>query len=219
MHIHREDNTVRGGHVRVDCYVRTESISDPVEEHLGSLERLVDRGIVDVLDVHGWPKEVVLSEYTEHLDVVRTFRTFQEWAAQWAVHIDPPFELVVRSSEFTGEEREVLRTPSLCLAVSVDGRLREVFPHRTERQTYSVDDAIETLERCSSTDDVPAADRPADAGCPRCGTVLATGQGLYACDECGWSGIAIGPGTFYRHDTDDAHVVESADEPQNTPTR
>lgn len=221
MHIHREDNTVRGGYIGVDCYVRTDSISDPVEEHLASIERLTDRGVVDGLDVHAWPKEVVLSEYTEHLDVVRAFRTFQEWAAQWAVHIDPTFELDVRSSEFTGEEREVLRTPALCLAVSIDGRLREVFPHRSEGRTFSVDDALETLERCASTDEAPTADRATEAGCPRCGRDLATGQGLYACDECGWAGIASGPGTFHRHGTDDdsEHVVETADGPRNTPTR
>lgn len=219
MHIHREDTTVSGGHVTVDCYVRTDAISDPVEEHLTALERLADMGIVDRLSVDAWPKEVVLSGYTEHLDVVRTYRTFQEWAAQWAVHIDPPFDVVDRSSSITGEQREVLRTPSLCLAVSVDGRLREVFPHRSEGRTFSVDDAIETLERCGSTGEVPAADRPAAAGCPRCGSSLVTGQGLYACTECGWAGIATGPGRYSRHETDDGRAVESADEPQHTPTR
>lgn len=219
MHIHREDTTVRGGHVTVDCYVRTDSISDPVEEHLAAIERLADRGIVDGLDVHAWPKEVVLSEYTEHVDVVRAFRTFQEWAAQWAVHIDPSFELGVRSSSFTGEEREVLRTPALCLAVSIDGRLREVFPHRSEGRTFSVDDALETLERCASTGETPASDRRSDTGCPQCGTQLATGQGLYACEECQWTGIATASGTFHRHETDDAPVVETPDEPRNTPTR
>lgn len=218
MHIHREDTTVSGGHVTVDCYVRTDSISDPVEEHLAALEQLADRGIVDRLSVDAWPKEVVLSEYTEHLDVVRAYRTFQEWAAQWAVHLDPTFDVVDRSSSITGEQREILRAPSLCLAVSVDGRLREVFPHRSEGRTYSVDDAIETLERCGSTRDV-SADRSRESGCPRCGTALVTGQGLYACDECGWAGVATGPGRFSRHETDDDQLVATVDEPQHSATR
>lgn len=217
MHTHERDPAVRGGHVNVDCYVRTDSISDPVEEHLSSLERLADRGVVDGLDVYAWPSEVVLSEYTEHLDVVRAFRTFQEWATRWAVHLDPAFRLADRSSELTGEAREVLRTPALCLAVAVDGRLREVFPHRSGGRTYTVDDAIEALERRAEIRDDAASDRGPGGECPRCGGELETGQGLYACGACGWSGIAAGAGAFYRHDaaddpTGDAPVVESSDE-------
>lgn len=219
MHIHREDTTVSGGHVTVDCYVRADSISDPVEEQLAALEDLADRGIVDGLSVDAWPKEVVLSEYTEHLDVVRSYRTFQEWAAQWAVHVDPGFDVLERSSSITGERRSVLRVPSLCLAVSVDGRLREVFPHRSEGRTFSVADAIETLEHCGSAPEGPVAEEPAATGCPRCGTPLETGQGLYACAECGWAGIATGPGRFARHETDDERGVEHADEPRRTATR
>lgn len=218
MHITRQDDTVRGGYITVDCYVRTDSISDPVEEHLEAVRGLHERGLVDGLNVDAWPKEVVLSEYTEDLDVVRAFRTFEEWAAQWAVAIDPPFELDVRSSRLTGEEREILRTPALCLAVSIDGRLREVFPHRSEGRTYSIDDALETLERIASPGEEPTPDLGPDESCPRCGVRLATGQGLYACSECDWSGIATGRGTFHRTgDGTDAPTVQTPDGPKNTP--
>lgn len=214
MHIHRQDRE-GGGHVRVECYVRADAISDPVEDHLETARGFADRGLVDGLSIAAWPGEVVLSEHTADLEVVGLFRTFKEWAAQWAVSIDPPFELDVRSSRLTGEEREVLRPPSVCLVVRVDGRLREVFPHTSEGTTYTVADGLDALERFAARGDGErSSSRSADDDCPRCGQALLTGQGLYACRGCQWSGVAAGGGEFQSFDVADGTAIATPAPPR-----
>lgn len=189
------------GHVAVDCYVRADAISDPVESHLESVRSLARDGAVDEWRVQVWPSEVVLTPVTEESLAVERFRTFDQWAAQWGVHIDPQFRQVTRNSDLTGETREVLRTPTLCLAVHVDGRLREVFPHRSKGTTYSVEDAIETLRDGVPTVTDSGTDAPAGADhCPECEGQLTTGQGLYSCPRCRWTGVAAGRGGLRRYD-------------------
>lgn len=189
------------GRVTVDCYVRADAISDPVESRVESVKALENEGIVDECSVRTWPSEVVLTPLTEGTLAVRRFRTFEEWAAQWGVHIDPPFRRNTRRSELTGETREVLQTPTVCLAVYVDGRLREVFPHRSKGTTYSVADAVESLRSGALAVDESVAGTPTRADhCPRCDVPLSTGQGLYSCPDCGWVGVATGRGAVQRYE-------------------
>lgn len=186
-----------GGRVVVDCFVRTDAISDPVEARVESLRALASDGIVDTLSVETWPAEVVLTPLTEGTSPVERFRTFERWAAQWGADIEPAFRRVTRRSDMTGETREVLRTPALCLAVRVDGRLREVFPHRSKDTTYTVGDAIEALESGLVAVDESVEDPTSSPdNCPDCDVPLATGQGLYACPDCGWAAVATGDGAL-----------------------
>lgn len=197
-----------GGRVSVDCYVRADAISDPVESRVESLRALARNGAIDEYTVRTWPAEVVLAPVTEETLAVERYRTFRQWAAQWGVRVEPPFRRTTRRSELTGETREVLHTPSLCLAVHVDGRLREVFPHRSKGTTYGVADALATLESGVLTvDDTVAADPVGPRDCPRCDVPLVTGQGLYACPDCEWVGVANAGGTVRRFD-----IAESAEE-------
>ena len=192
------------GHVAVDCFVRADAISDPVESRVTSVEALESEGVVDECSVRTWPAEVVVTPLTEETLAVRRFRTFEEWAAQWGVHIDPSFRRNTRRSELTGETREVLQTPAVCLAVYVDGRLREVFPHRSNGTTYSVADAVETLRSGALSVDQSVARPPTRADhCPRCDVSLSTGQGLYACPDCGWVGVVTGRGAVQRYELPD----------------
>lgn len=192
------------GHVAVDCFVRADAISDPVESRVTSVMALESEGIVDECSVRTWPSEVVVTPLTEETLAVRRYRTFEEWAAQWGVHIDPPFRRNTRRSELTGETREVLQTPAVCLAVYVDGRLREVFPHRSKGTTYSVADAVETLRSGALSVDQSVASPPTPADhCPRCDVTLSTGQGLYVCPDCGWVGVATGRGAVQRYELPD----------------
>ncbi|QLD87622.1 hypothetical protein HWV07_00655 [Natronomonas salina] len=201
------------GQVTVDCYVRADAISDPVESSVAAVQELERAGIVDECTVRSWPSEVVVTPLTEGTLAVRRFRTFEEWAAQWGVYIDPPFRRTTRSSDLTGETREVLRTPAVCLAVYVDGRLREVFPHRSEETTYSVADAVETLRSGALAVDESVAREPSRADhCPTCDVPLSTGQGLYACPDCGWAGIATGRGAIERYDVPDKSRDEQPDD-------
>lgn len=189
------------GQVSVDCYVRADAISDPVEARVESVRALARSGAIDEYTVHTWPAEVVLAPLSDGTLAVERYRTFRQWAVQWNVHVEPPFRRTTRRSELTGETREVLRTPSLCLAVHVDGRLREVFPHTSKGVTYDVADAIGTLASGVLTvDDTVAAEPVGPRDCPRCDVPLSTGQGLYACPDCGWVGVADAGGAVRPYD-------------------
>lgn len=190
-----------GGHVSVECYVRADAISDPVEGRIEDLRALASDGTVDEYAVRTWPAEVVLAPLTEETLAVERYRTFRRWAAQWGVRVEPPFRRTTRRSELTGETREVLRTPSLCLAVHVDGRLREVFPHTSKGTTYDVADALETLAAGVLTvDDSVDVEPVGPQDCPRCDVPLSTGQGLYACPDCRWVGVADEGGIVQPYD-------------------
>ena len=214
----QEPDPATEAHVAVDCYVRADAVSDPLEADVAALRRLERDGTVDDVRVRVWPSEVVVSPLTEETLAVRRYRTFREWAAQWAVRVEPPFRRETRRSEFTGETREVLRTPALCVAVRVNGRLREVFPHRSQGTTYSVGDAVDALERGAPTVDgaLSVAVRPDH--CPECDVPLSTGQGLYACPDCEWVGVATGSGTYRRLDAD-APSFEGDDGESEAPSR
>jgi hypothetical protein len=187
-------------HVTVDCYVRTDAVSDPVEGTLSAVRTLAREGTVDEWEVRTWPKEVVLSTVTEGSVAVETFRTFRRWADQWSVSIEPPFSVETRSSEFTGESRRVLKTPALCLAVYANGRLREVFPHHSKGTTHTVEDAIETLRRGVPTVNGTMTGTASPDHCPECDVQLSTGQGLYACPECEWVAVATCRGAYREYE-------------------
>lgn len=182
--------------ISIDCYARPTSLSAPIDATLTTIQELVEDGTIDDCTIHSWPSTVVLSDETDHTDVVETFRTFEAWADQWGVSIEPPFSVETRTSQITGDRREVLVTPVLCVAISIEGALREVFPHQTEGRTYTVEDAITTLTKGTITvnSDLTAPIEAADDRCPWCEAPIVTGQGLYACSECDWIAIATGPG-------------------------
>lgn len=210
--------TTPEGRVSVDCYVRTDAVSDPIESTLESVRSLATGGAVDEYDVRTWPAEVVLTPLTEATLPVERYRTFRRWAAQWGVRIEPPFRRTTERSELTGETREVLRTPALCLAVHVDGRLREVFPHTSKGTTYSVADAVETLAGGVLTVDDSVDADPADPRhCPSCDVPLSTGQGLYACPDCEWVGVATAGGAVRRYDGLEPDVAEPDDAEPSLP--
>lgn len=186
--------------VTVDCYVRTDAISDATEARLAALRALRRDGAIDELEVRTWPKEVVLSPVTETTEVVGRYRTFERWADQWGVSVEPPFSLERRTSELTGESREVLVTPAFCLAVYANGRLREVFPHRSEGTTHTAEDAIEVLRRGVPTVDGELSTTAGSDHCPECDVPLVTGQGLYACPDCEWVAVATGSGTYRQYE-------------------
>lgn len=147
--------------IRVACHARVASFAAPVDETLRTLERIESAGVIDEVTLDAWPAEVPFAAGgSPQSDVVARFETFAAWADQWDVHIQPPFAVETRSSEITGETREILVTPVQCLAIYVDGALQEVFPHTVERagerETYTVRDALALLEAHGN--------RPFDAG-------------------------------------------------------
>lgn len=217
-------STASGARVSVDCFVRASALDDAVSNRLAELRRLSREGAVDELVVRTWPDKVVLSDETDGHAAIETFRTFRRWATQWEVSVEPPFARETQTSKLTGETREVLRTPAICLTVTVNGRLEEVFPHRADGTTYTVADALAALEgRDRIVDNTTPESTPsrsaaaAEPRCPGCNGGLETGQGLYACRDCEWVGIASGTDELRRHAPAEETRVDRADQRTTLP--
>lgn len=136
--------------VSVRCQVRKSSLVAPLDATFHRLEELAADGVVDELTVGAWPARVRLGDPGPHSEAVARFEEYDAWADQWDVRVRPPFAVETRHSEITDETREVLVTPVQCLAVYVDGALREVFPHTTGQvargETYTVRDGLSLLD-------------------------------------------------------------------------
>lgn len=196
----------------VQVYVRPELLLEPVDSKIQTLQTLEAEGIVDGLLLHYWPSKVELSANPPHSEAIDAYERFRMWADARGVEIDPPFSVRSRSSEITGEERTVLSTPVVCLAVYDAGRLVGVYPHSDGEQTHTVGEAIAALqtgqfpvnhpELTASTVDV--ATEPAGTGAstqpstgvrqrsepnpqcskPNCDGAFANVQGVLVCTEC-----------------------------------
>lgn len=199
--------------IAIDCYLRASSAGEEAAV-VDRLRGYLANGVIDDLTVGVWPDQVVLRPGTQEADAVERFRAFRAWADRHGVRISPPFDVRERATP-VDDPAAVLVLPSLCLAVRVDGELASVIPHRTETTAYTVADALAELEAgnvhlgvpTGSPDD-PAVPSSGPAGseghrggasgrqtpdrCPACGGALATGQGLYACRACPWTGVVAG---------------------------
>ena len=136
----------------VQVYVRPELLLEPVDSKIETLQTLETEGVVDGLMLHYWPSKVELSADPPHSEAIDAYERFEMWAEANGVDISPPFSVRTRSSEITGEERTVLSTPVVCLAIYEGGRLVGVYPHSDGERTHSVGEAIAALR----TDQLPA---------------------------------------------------------------
>lgn len=185
--------------ITVACYVRAPVLLEPVDAHVETLRTCEQEGVVDGLVLRSWPEAVRLDAETPHWEVVERFEEFEQWADRRGVSVRPPFE--VRSGvSLTGEHRERLVTPLVCLALYDEGRLLGVYPHSADEETYNIEDAIATVR----TGEVPtplAAPEPAERTdstdtCPECDGGLVNGQGLFICTSCGWVGTVGSDGRY-----------------------
>lgn len=199
--------------VTVVCHVRAPLLLEPVDSQVETLQACESEGTIDDLLLRSWPKEVTRSETSPHQEVLEAFDRFEAWGDGQNVSVRPPFRERTSTSQVTGETRELLVTPLLCLEVYEDDELVGVFPHSDGEETYTTDEVIASLrtgEVPTPLGEVPAATAtPADGSCPDCGAGLVDGQGLFACGECGWLGTVDDRGRF---------VPRSEPEPQKTNT-
>ena len=129
----------------VQVYVRPELLLEPVDSKIETLQTLEAEGVIDGLVLHYWPSKVELSADPPHSEAIDAYERFEMWADANDVEISPPFSVRTRSSEITGEERTVLSTPVVCLAIYEAGRLVGVYPHSDGDRTRSVGEAIAAI--------------------------------------------------------------------------
>lgn len=174
----------------VQVYVRPELLLEPVDAKVETLRTLDQADDIDGLVLHYWPGKVDLSSEPPRSEAVDAFERFELWADRRGASVRPPFTVRERSSEITGEDRTVLSTPIMCLAVYEAGHLMGVYPHSDGDATYSVREAIAALRTGQLP---PRPDRPSrpaadpagrENGCPNCGDALVNVQGILACREC-----------------------------------
>lgn len=190
-------NPTPDAEITVDAFVRPTQLTEPIDAKIRTLRKLEEEGQITAMTVHAWPGEITLNEETPHTEAVEAFKQFEAWADRHDVSIRPPFTAQMRSSNITGEERTVIVTPVMSVAVSVDDQLANVFPHRDGDRQYGVGDAIEALttgetDLLTANRGAPAPTRP--EACPECGDGdLVTIQGVGACRTCHWAGIDVEP--------------------------
>lgn len=178
---------VSRGEPTVRVFVRPSSPAAPVDETLRRLQQLEAEGGIDALSVRVWPDAVPLSSDTVDTQVVQCYERFATWADREGMSIEPPFVVRTRHSSTTGETREVLTPPVLCLAIYENGTLASVYPRADEEGHRTVADAVEALGagkfRPGATD---GPESPGVDACPECGTDVVNVQGLETCHHCTW---------------------------------
>lgn len=147
--------------IQVTCHSRTTSLPTPVEDRITALRSLAGRGILDELSFRTWPSEVSLSTPAGAGSVVERFERFLDWAEHHGVSIQPPFAVRDRTTLIHDSTETILVCPVVCLAISLDGRLASVVPHRTGTTNYSVDDALADL-RGDTTSRLPSGIDPTE---------------------------------------------------------
>ncbi|WP_226482898.1 HTH domain-containing protein [Natrinema amylolyticum] len=187
------------------CHVRAPLLLEPVDAQIETLQACESEGAIDDLLLRSWPKEVSLSAESPHQEVLENYERFAEWADERGVTVRPPFRERSTTSQVTGETRELLVTPLLCLELYADDELVGVFPHSDEatEDTYTTDEAIATLrtgELPTPLGSVAEADEDLESAttdtCPDCGGSLIDGQGLFGCSDCGWVGTVTEFGRY-----------------------
>jgi len=181
----------------VACHVRAPMLLEPIDSQIETLRACEAEGAVDAVVLRSWPDKVSLGDDGSFGEVIDVFRRFERWADRRGVSVRPPFEVRTTAATFSGTEREVLVTPLIAVAVYRDDRLHGVYPHSTGDNTYTVADAIATLRAGdvpTPLGGAPALETYEPDGCPDCDGEFVDGQGLFACVDCEWTGIATESG-------------------------
>lgn len=179
----------------VQVYVRPALLIDPIDAKLVTLQSLEDDGVIDALLLQAWPEEITLSDQPPHSEAVEVFERFDRWAESRGVSVRPSFAVRTRTSKITGETKEILSTPVMCLAVYEGRRLAGVFPHSAGDDHHSVTEAIAALKTGDLAAYIPEPAESAEPGprrCPECDGALVNVQGIDACHDCAWVDIAAG---------------------------
>lgn len=205
------------------CHVRAPLLLEPVDRQVETLQACESEGAIDDLLLRSWPKEIALTDTSPYQEALESFERFEAWADEQGVSIRPPFKKRTMTSQLSGETRELLVMPLVCLEVYADDELVGVFPHTDEEleETYTTDEVIASLRTgelptplnsAREADSATTADDTPGNDCPDCGASLVDGQGLFTCASCGWFGTVTEAGTYVPRST------QTSERPSTTST-
>lgn len=135
----------RNGETHVELYARSTlpKAADRRREAVATrLDRLAERGCIDGYRIAAWRKRVPVTADTPER---RAYERFREWAADEGVSLSPSFSTRECYDRETGEKREELVVPALCLAVYEGEELVEVYPHADGDRPQSVVGGLSAL--------------------------------------------------------------------------
>lgn len=149
---------------RAELYVRG-GLPKPVRQCRRTSERrlaeLTASGILEEVSVSSWAKRVPIDRGDT---LERTcYDAFSAWADDEGVRLRPFFDTRECYSTKTGEKRQELVVPALCLALyDEDDALVCVAPHADETSTVTIADCLDWLHDVADDDEATAAVEPAD---------------------------------------------------------
>lgn len=197
----------------VVCYARPSLLLDPIDSHVETLRTCEREGRIETLLVRSWPAQLPCSGETTDREGLEAFERFGDWADRAGVSIEPPFDVRTRSSAITGESREIVVTPLLCLALYDGNTLVGVYPHDDGGRTRDVSTTVAALRTGQLQTAVveSSVDRSVDS-CPDCDERVVNGQGLCVCidDDCYWVGVWTEAGWYRDHDAAERPVTADA---------
>lgn len=122
-----------------------------------TLEELRRSGRIEDVEVLVWGKEIrvdgPLRDTDYHRTVFEHVRAFEQWANERGARLDCGFSLHEVRSSITGETYDVLRLPSLCLAVYEDEELAGVYPCVSEGRPHTVHECVADLRQAPAPAD------------------------------------------------------------------
>jgi hypothetical protein len=150
----------RTGGPRVVLFTRAE-LPTPARKRrdavVQELRCLAEGDALDGFEVVDWAKRVPINAPSAERE---RYAEFSAWAGEAGVALPPFFDTRLCYCMETGEKREELVLPAMCLAIYEDGDLRTVAPHADGRRTVSVEDAIDRLGVAGASDDADVATVP-----------------------------------------------------------
>ena len=144
----RGELALPGSRARLELFVRSSVPAAARERQTAVVERLraLERDdSIETVAVRTWEKRIPIGGDRER-ETYRTYAAFEQWARGRGVELRPFFDTRQCHSSITGESYAALVLPVMCLAISEGDRLRAVFPHASTDRTYTVGDALDTLE-------------------------------------------------------------------------
>ncbi|WP_284008965.1 HTH domain-containing protein [Haloarcula pelagica] len=138
---------------RVELFVRG-SLPTPSRKRQAAveadLEELARRGAVDETTTTTWAKRVPIEDCGARTERAR-YNEFAAWARQAGATLAPFFDTRLCYSMQTGEKREELVMPAMCVAVYEDGDLTRVAPATGDDGPTSIEDCLTDLAAHAET--------------------------------------------------------------------